>query len=120
MGIDERPGWWMAPDGHWYPPELQPPGRGPAPADSADGTVLARIRPMGPRSRFEALHFGGTCVNCGSRIRPHEEGWTDPDIDTLMCAQCWPAVVASHPSATGRPVAPGDPAVPAAAPPRRS
>jgi hypothetical protein len=102
VGIDERLGWWMAPDGNWYPPELQPArqdgGRG-------EGTAVmsARIRPMGPRSRFECLQFGGTCVNCGARIRPRDEGWNDPDIRQLMCADCWPAVVASHPSAMTRP-----------------
>ena len=54
---------------------------------------------MGPRSRFERLRVGGACVNCGARINPDDEGWNDPDIDKLMCADCWPAVVSSHPSA---------------------
>jgi hypothetical protein len=101
VGIDEKLGWWLAPDGNWYPPELHA-GHGASPAGPST-TVLSCIRPMGPRSRFEPLHFGGTCVNCGARINPHEEGWNDPDIDKLMCARCWPAVVASHPSAAGRP-----------------
>ena len=114
MGIDERPGWWLAPDGNWYPPEVQA-GRRSAASGDESGTVLSRIRPMGPRSRFEPLHFGGTCVNCGARIRPHEEGWTDPDIDRLMCAACWPAVVASHPSAAS---VGSDPTI--STPPRRS
>ncbi len=95
MGIDEKVGWWLAPDGNWYPPELQARHA----VQSRDRDAPTRIRPMGPRSRFEALHFGGTCVNCGSRIRPHDEGWNDPDINRVMCAECWPAVVASHPSA---------------------
>jgi hypothetical protein len=116
MGIDEKLGWWMAPDGNWYPPELQ--------LNRNDrvgvGAVSARIRPLGPRSRFEPLHFGGSCVNCGIRIKPHEEGWNDPDIDTLLCADCWPAVVASHPSAAGRSADRGAGTARSAAPPRRT
>ena len=116
VGIDENLGWWLGPDGNWYPPELHSGHRRPRAGD-ASGTVLSRIRPMGPRSRFEPLHFGGTCVNCGSRIHPHEEGWNDPDIDKLMCARCWPAVVASHPSATSLSAPPARPAAPT---PRRN
>ncbi len=101
MGFDEKPGWWLAPDGHWYPPELQP-GR---PADLFTETtraVSARIRPMGASCRFEQLHFGGRCVNCGATIRPHEDGWYDPDVNTTMCATCWPALVVPHRSGPGR------------------
>ncbi len=114
MGIDEKLGWWLAPDGNWYPPELR---RGYRDGRSeAVAAPLRRIRPMGPRSRFERLHFGGSCVNCGAKINPHDEGWNDPDIDKVMCAGCWPAVVASHPSAASLATTSGRPAP--ASPPR--
>lgn len=101
MGIDEKLGWWLAPDGNWYPPELDP-GQRPGLLEVATGAVSARIRPMGANCRFEQLHFGGRCVNCGATIRPHEDGWYDPDIHKTMCATCWPALVVTHRPGSGR------------------
>jgi hypothetical protein len=98
MGIDQQLGWWMAPDGNWYPPELRP--------DPATGLLehgaVDPIGPLGPRSRFERLPLGGACTHCGSKIQPYEEGRNDPDMDTMLCAGCWPAVVATHPAGAGR------------------
>ncbi len=99
--MDAKPGWWLAPDGNWYPPELRPGPRTELFKEST-GTVSARIRPMGANCRFEPLHFGGRCVNCGAVIRPHEDGWYDPDANKTMCASCWPAFVVLHRSGPGR------------------
>ncbi len=93
MRIDQRTGWWLAPDGSWYPPELHP---GHAGGDAShEGAVATLVRPMGPRSRFERLPAGGRCVNCAAPIRPLDEAWRDPDGDQLLCATCWPALVVS-------------------------
>jgi hypothetical protein len=51
---------------------------------------------MGPRSTFRRLHRLGRCINCGDVVRKDEEGWFDPDIDTVMCASCWPALVVAR------------------------
>ncbi len=91
--VDERSGWWMASDGNWYPPELAPPDR----RRPGGGTALsAAIRPMGPHSTFRRLHRQGRCINCGGVVRMGEDGWFDPDIDMVMCASCWPALVVAR------------------------
>jgi len=37
----EGPGWWMASDGHWYPPELHPSYRPPPPPSPPPPTLVA-------------------------------------------------------------------------------
>jgi len=109
VGIDEKMGWWLAPDGSWYPPELHP-GHGAGAGGGGGGggqggSVATCIRPMGPGSRFERLYSGGRCVNCAAPIRPLDEGWSDPDGNQMICATCWPALVVSGRSAPAAPTA---------------
>jgi hypothetical protein len=73
--------------------EERPGGFRPAKERPDVRVAAASVRPMGPRSRFEPLRLGGTCINCGGRIKPDDQGWHDPDINVVMCAQCWPAMV---------------------------
>jgi len=68
--VSQGPGWWMASDGRWYPPELHPDvraGDGMAPAagrseggsdaGGVDGPVAFSGRVQAPHNRRTALRW---------------------------------------------------------------
>ena len=86
------PGWWLASDHRWYPPESRP-------GDPNDATTYAA--PVGPNASFKRLRYGGTCVACGRVIEPEGSGWHDPDAPPkrkITCSTCRTQDLAPTPS----------------------
>jgi len=91
-----KPGWWLASDGRWYPPELHPSVRAePAPLISPErkgGPYQAASSIAGATQwKLKRLTFG-KCCQCGHAfVKQGEEGWHNPVTSKVMCTACRPA-----------------------------
>ncbi len=99
MSVDDaHAGWWLASDGAMYPPDRHPDYRittyratAGLPSDQPAGPPR-----LGPDAVFKPLPYGGTCITCGAQIPKRGNGWHDPSIKKVACADCPPP----HPPAT--------------------
>jgi uncharacterized RDD family membrane protein YckC len=107
------PGWWVASDGQWYPPELAPPGIGRiltadqarslyAAGDRASD-VMAAVGPP-PTIPASAGPAAPRCPRCGVDLRG----------DDRYCAGCGAPVDATGARIPAPPAIPGGPSVPSA------
>ncbi len=55
--LPQGPGWWLASDGRWYPPEARPPGVPSVPRSTSEGTTPRRApaRDRGSRNWIIAI-----------------------------------------------------------------
>ncbi len=88
--VQPAPGWWIASDGQWYPPELHPAVRDALAAhQEAVPDDASRLPPAGWQRK--PLRYGGTCDACKRAIAHHAEGWHNQSASSghrVLCAEC--------------------------------
>lgn len=88
--VQPAPGWWIASDGHWYPPELHPAVRERL-ATQQEATLDDASREPHAGWQRKPLRYGGTCAACQCKIKRHAEGWHDPTAPSghkVLCTRC--------------------------------
>lgn len=88
--VAQGPGWWLASDGRWYPPEVRPPQAAPDPAVSAPSPPPTQAPPAAKRASQALATDPGTAGK--GRTRRHPKGRRR---DALMVLVLLAAVLAA-------------------------
>ncbi|HMD46911.1 MAG TPA: hypothetical protein VKG43_12165 [Acidimicrobiales bacterium] len=115
--VSQGPGWWLASDGKWYPPEAQPGPAPTAPAASSDAMTTTAVGGAGAAAATDVGDRTSTFQVTPEQVMPSEpsteapaEQWTPgpvgPAEPTVAAgaAAADPALVA-HADATAAPAA---------------